>query len=180
MSDQSYPERIFVWRGTPQVGWIDAEGERATYGEAEYIRADCGSFYQEKDIDALMDERDKLRAELDRMQGVLDDVGSGVVSIAEERRRQQIHEGWTHEHDDAHTCGEMARAAACYALVGGSQYMDSWRGAPPNLWPQNWSEKWWKMKDRRSNLVRAGALIAAEIDRLDRVAMRNRQNKEEM
>jgi hypothetical protein len=31
-------------------------------------------------------------------------------------------------------------------------------------WP--WSFEWWKPKDRIRNLVRAGALIAAEIDRL--------------
>jgi hypothetical protein len=35
-------------------------------------------------------------------------------------------------------------------------------------WP--WEDKWWKPKDRRRDLVRAGALIVAEIERLDRLA----------
>jgi len=35
-----------------------------------------------------------------------------------------------------------------------------------NLWP--WGKEWWKPSDRRRDLVKAGALIAAEIDRLDR------------
>lgn len=38
----------------------------------------------------------------------------------------------------------------------------------PRLWA--WHSRWWKPKDRRCNLVRAGALIVAEIERLDRAA----------
>lgn len=91
---------------------------------------------------------------------------NGIESIAAERRRQIEAEGWTPEHDDEHRHGELAAAAATYA----------WEAAcpgaslnnPPTSWP--WSAKWWKPRDRRSNLVRAGALIAAEIDRLDRRA----------
>ncbi len=44
-------------------------------------------------------------------------VGDGVAAIAAERRRQVEAEGWTPEHDDQHTRGELARAAACYALA---------------------------------------------------------------
>ncbi|MDE2106773.1 MAG: hypothetical protein KGL39_56685, partial [Patescibacteria group bacterium] len=73
------------------------------------------------------------------------------------RRRQMEDEGWSPEHDDQHTHGEMANAAACYAI-------DS-----PSLWPMSWNWSWWKPKDRRRDLARAGALIAAEIDRLDRL-----------
>ena len=90
---------------------------------------------------------------------------SGAESIALERHRQVTEEGWTPEHDDAHDDQELAEAAACYAL-GFDQDMRR-NGAPLN-WP--WYEQWWKPKDRRSDLVRAGALIAAEIDRLDRAA----------
>ena len=68
-------------------------------------------------------------------------------------------EGWTFEHDDTHRRGEMARAAACYALHGLNV-----KGRP--RWP--WSHSWWKPRNRVSDLVRAGALIAAEIDRLHR------------
>jgi hypothetical protein len=36
------------------------------------------------------------------------------------------------------------------------------------LWP--WDESWWKPGDRIRELAKAGALIAAEIDRLNRIA----------
>lgn len=83
--------------------------------------------------------------------------------VLDERRRQVEKEGWTPEHDDEHHDGSMAYAAACYALhtepVGNvGDYL--------RFWP--WDAEWWKPKDRRSNLVRAGALILAEIERLDR------------
>jgi hypothetical protein len=39
-----------------------------------------------------------------------------------------------------------------------------------HVWP--WSREWWQPKDRRRDLVRAGALIVAEIERLDRAASR--------
>ena len=41
-------------------------------------------------------------------------------------------------------------------------------GAPFG-WPHTWDASWWKPKDRRRDLVRAGALIIAEIERLDRL-----------
>lgn len=78
-----------------------------------------------------------------------------IVDIAEERQRQKDVEGWTEEHDDTHDRGEMARAASCYCMNS------HWH------WP--WDKSWWKPgTDRRRQLVKAGALIAAEIDRLDR------------
>lgn len=98
----------------------------------------------------------------------------GVSLIAAERRRQIDAEGWTPEHDDQHEDGEMARAAACYALpderrqYGLGGYFDPM----PKLWP--WDRQWWKPRnsDRVRELVKAGALIAAEIDRLQRLATR--------
>lgn len=86
--------------------------------------------------------------------------------IAAERRRQVRDEGWTASHDDEHTEGSLARAAACYALAG----VLSWNWSndfKARWWP--WDETWWKpSSDRRRNLVKAGALIIAEIERLDR------------
>lgn len=82
----------------------------------------------------------------------------GSKLIAQERQRQ-IDEGWTPEHDDRHEHGELYIAASCYMCL------DDFEDAP-ELWP--WHRKWWKPKDRISNLVRAGAMIAAEIDRLQR------------
>ncbi|MFF6751834.1 hypothetical protein ACET5A_31145, partial [Pseudomonas aeruginosa] len=42
------------------------------------------------------------------------------LDVQAERLRQVEAEGWTPEHDDAHSHGQMARAAACYALAGSS------------------------------------------------------------
>jgi hypothetical protein len=91
--------------------------------------------------------------------------GSGVELIAAERRRQVEAEGWTLEHDDQHTDRSLARAAACYAYPPGITAS----GPVPNHWP--WDPEWWKPDpdDSIHNLVRAGALIAAEIDRLQRL-----------
>jgi len=85
---------------------------------------------------------------------------SALDDIASERKRQIEGEGWTAEHDDAHDRGEMASAAACYCIPIRDPV------PPPSNWP--WDAKWWKPKDRRRDLVRAAALIVAEIERLDR------------
>ena len=98
---------------------------------------------------------------------------SVLDEIAAERRRQIEVEGWGPEHDDEHDEGEMAFAAACYAISGGVP--ENQRGKSDRLiaaiqfvWPTQWEWKWWKPKDRRRDLIRAAALIVAEIERLDR------------
>lgn len=93
--------------------------------------------------------------------------GRGVTAIAQERRGQIEREGYAPSEDDAYTAGELAKAAACYVMrVALREDEDPDATAVPALWP--WARCWWKPKDRRSNLVRAGALIAAELDRMDR------------
>lgn len=84
---------------------------------------------------------------------------NGVERIAAERERQVSAEGWSLEHDDQHVDGALAHAAAVYA----SDRVDI-----NDVWP--WPDEGPKIKDEISNLVRAGALIAAEIDRLQRQA----------
>lgn len=90
-------------------------------------------------------------------------MSKALRDIESERQRQVHVEDWSPEHDDEHIVGELSRAAACYALEGTTQ--DS---AVMRYWP--WSPNWWKPSDRRRNLVKAGALIVAEIERLDRAA----------
>lgn len=104
-------------------------------------------------------------------------VVSGVGLIDAERQRQISEEGWTAEHDDAHDKGQMAGAAACYAMAASgfenphcikAKRLDM--DFPVRIWP--WADSWWKPADddRVRELVKAGALIAAEIDRLQRIA----------
>lgn len=97
---------------------------------------------------------------------------NGRDLIALECERQQTKEGYSHEHDDDHEDGELAQAANCYWELGqGSigEYApdaDQSNVEMPDGWP--WDEEWWNPKTRIRNLVRAGALYQAEIDRLCR------------
>ena len=108
---------------------------------------------------------------------------SGIDLIREERERQVQQEGWTEEHDKQHEGGELALAACCYAspvqlfiLRGRHSYIDPW----PDWWDDCWDKRYRNLDDelipntelptnlRVRNLVKAAALIAAEIDRLQR------------
>ena len=103
------------------------------------------------------------------------DESMAARDVLAERKRQVEAEGWTPEHDDKHAKGEMAKAAASYAVDNVSLYPPGqWnserRSIADWLWP--WDMRWWKPTNRRRNLVKAGALILAEIERLDRTAIR--------
>lgn len=103
---------------------------------------------------------------------------SGIERIAEERKRQIEREGYDTSRDDSHRNYELSSAACCYAQMGaGGPYSHMRSGNPPPGWP--WYPDEWKPKrDPIKNLVRAGALIAAEIDRLEREAERRRAGEE--
>lgn len=90
---------------------------------------------------------------------------AATADVLAERKRQVTAEGWTPGHDDEYEHGELADAAGCYALS--SELFDC-AGEPPRPWP--WPDEWWKPTNRRRDLVKAGALILAEIERLDRAA----------
>lgn len=96
---------------------------------------------------------------------------SGIELIAEERKRQIEVEGWTDLHDDNHEMDELALAAASYALPSYARPSNQFHTArmEPQTWP--WSGEYWKpsISDRVRELQKAGALIAAEIDRLNRL-----------
>lgn len=83
--------------------------------------------------------------------------------IREERRRQRFEEGMTAENDDKYTNDELMRAARAYV----HQPVGDTHSGPPGYWPFGLS--WWKPKSRERNLLRAGALILAEEDRIRRV-----------
>jgi hypothetical protein len=104
---------------------------------------------------------------------------SPLDDVARERRRQIEVEGWSDEHDDKHAPGDLAQAGACYALADSTFIINDphddsallVRALPSfGLWP--WASQWWKPRNARRNLVRAAALIIAEIDRLDRADAR--------
>ncbi|EKJ7124053.1 hypothetical protein ABZR07_29590 [Pseudomonas aeruginosa] len=140
------------------------------------------------ELDQALAEKDPFGAKLNRISEKLErcdallaaraaqagQVPQAWLDVQAERRRQVEAEGWTPEHDDEHDSGEIACAAACYALppahparIEGAlgRY-----GRDPNIWP--WTRDWWKPapNDRRRELIKAGALVLAEIERLDRAA----------
>lgn len=90
---------------------------------------------------------------------------TGAELILEERQRHLDQEGWTAHHDDCHPSGLLAMAGASYTLDA--------IGEPVayEFWP--FGEAWWKPtadggEGTVKQLVKAGALIAAEIDKLQR------------
>jgi len=107
---------------------------------------------------------------------------SGVELIAAERQRQVSEERYSVLHDDQHDCREMARAALCYAehyvarawvftneleMPGVKDGPRDYRKEKPSDdWP--WGKRIWNPQDPMRDLVKSGALIAAEIDRLQR------------
>lgn len=116
---------------------------------------------------------------------------SGAELIGRERSRQISKEGYTLDHDASHNLGELAMAAACYCAPA---YIFSMQDAYANQihfvdpWPFSNGDKRYSYGDAKENsgnilpnpstyskeeridlLIKAGALIAAEIDRLQYV-----------
>lgn len=103
-----------------------------------------------------------------QVQNVAD--SPAIKAIAAERARQIEVEGWTPEHDDAHAKGELLLAAKAYFAHATDRALslpDGERAGIPFVWP--WDKKWWKPKTPRKDLIRAGALALAEIERIKRL-----------
>lgn len=130
--------------------------------------------------DPLLARIRELEAENERLRASA--VGANVgAEIAAERTRQVGH-GYDAEHDDEHTDGSIARAAAAYAYAGsypeplreyhgGTAFV--WYGKTTllgQIWP--WDRESFRPRSRRRDLVKAAALIIAEIERLDRAGER--------
>jgi len=112
---------------------------------------------------AIVEDRSQL-AVLADLCAAAAPVPAGAERIAAERRRQVEAKGWTPDHDDRHPGEELAAAAVCYAVP--PDLRDTRPDTIPDLWP--FEDSSWEPTpdDRVRELVKAGALIAAEIDRL--------------
>ncbi|WP_420254325.1 hypothetical protein [Citrobacter portucalensis] len=145
------------------------EGLRQRISELEEIATDYGMKFQ-KAQDALKHQALRHKSQLEAAEKRIAELEGGafnpaILDVVAERQRQKTIEGWTPEHDDEHCNGELAMAAVCYINETGTVNRN---GGKPWGWP--WDASWWKPKTRRRNLVKAGALILAEIERLDRDA----------
>ncbi|HFH3670230.1 hypothetical protein [Pseudomonas aeruginosa] len=163
-----------------------AQAEQATADDYEEVLADHRRLVRELDVLLNGEEGAAKQASLcdlvgqvaaivrERCAPLLSPAQAGQVpqawlDVQAERRRQITAEGWTPEHDDEHSHGQMARASACYALAGSSAPNDGTAALLVSLaWP--WDEQWWKPSTARRDMVKACALGLAEIERLDRTA----------
>lgn len=87
---------------------------------------------------------------------------NGIELIAKERQRQIESEGYTPERDDRYKSEELLDAAMQYIGAG---LIDCWPFGEDEYKPHD--------TDRARDLVKAGALIAAEIDRLKRLEVKD-------
>ena len=121
-------------------------------------------------------------------------VSNAARDVLAERQRQINAEGWAPDHDDEHDGGELAAAGAAYALHaadylnphsqgdGGDEAPDCWPWhdaiAGRGEGPEKTKPAWWKPGAPRRNLIKAGALILAEIERLDRAEQAKQQEQQ--
>jgi hypothetical protein len=130
---------------------------QALMAEVERLKRTVAVYYDKLEAaDAYLTEKS---AEVEALRGQVPP--QAAVDVLAERQRQIEKEGWTALHDDSHEDSfALSKAAACYARYAGEGYFK------PAEWP--WSLEWWKPTTPRRDLVKAGALILAEIERLDR------------
>ncbi|MDE1584134.1 hypothetical protein [Klebsiella quasipneumoniae] len=113
----------------------------------------------------ITDHCEELQARIAQLESRT--VTAAAADVLAERKRQVTTEGWTPEHDDQHVNFEMAIAGGLYAISAVDSH-HKLRNSAPSAWP--WDRKWWKPDGPRRDLVKAGALILAEIERLDRAS----------
>lgn len=97
-------------------------------------------------------------------------IDSGAArDVLSERRRQIMEEHRLPSDDDDYTLGQLAWAASGYAAGSTPSHQ-----AGGTLQPTNWplAPRWWKPGAPRQMLIKSGALILAEIERIDRAALK--------
>ena len=86
----------------------------------------------------------------------------GGYLIQKERERQIEEEGFDSKHDNQHSFKELIAAAISYCAI--NLNIDGSKELSESIWP--WDKKWYKPKNTLRDLTRAGALIAAAIDKI--------------
>ncbi len=182
--------RFFLWIEHPELGYVptyggpydsytiptrDSDGEfsceRYDHDFGGWVDGECvGAYLIDDDEQSRVYELEQRIAELESRT-----VSAAAADVLAERQRQVTAEGWSSKHDDQYKNTELAFAASCYAFHAAAASWDlEDDGIPydshpvPKRWP--WDPSWWKPTDARRDLVKAGALILAEIERIDRAA----------
>lgn len=168
---------------------IDLEKERnvfekaafqASGGWACFEKDSNGHYHSDKlnfGFDMWLKRAEQENAEIVSLKAQFAKVESSKAAfdVLGERNRQIEQEHYSIKHDDSYQMNELSRAAASYVnnVVSRGWVFNSVYGPEayqseevPDLWP--WSDEHWKPKNPRRDLVKAAALIIAEIDRMDR------------
>lgn len=157
----------------------DFENHEQTYFDEKtqcYVN-DCGEDTEHLNIawETYKKCAESKQAEIDSLKAQLSEYSKAALDVIGERNRQIEQEYYSIEHDDSYQNNELPRAAASYLnnVVSRGWVFNSVYGPEayqseevPDLWP--WSDEHWKPKNPRRDLVKAAALIIAEIDRMDR------------
>ena len=150
------------------VGWLRAVDEEMVCAHLGVAEAEDSYETAKKKLASLIQWH--IAVAMDPSIGghlASDELRVAVSDIAAERQRQVDAEGWSADRDDGYADAELAKSAAAYTLSACGFSPDAAR----LMWPRSWSAHWWKPTTARRDLVKAGALIVAEIERLDRQAL---------
>lgn len=151
-----YSSTEMAWRAVKAQSAELVEALEKAKGMETYWKTQCRG---------ITDHCEELQARIAQLESRT--VTAAAADVLAERKRQVTREGWTPEHDDQHVNFEMAIAGGLYAISAVDSH-HKLRNSAPSAWP--WDRKWWKPDGPRRDLVKAGALILAEIERLDRAA----------
>ncbi|EPL2207621.1 TPA: ead/Ea22-like family protein [Klebsiella pneumoniae] len=168
-SDESQGSILYVDSGDFTQPQTDRNGEFIALANPANVLALVEALEKAQGMEAywktqcrgITDHCEELQARIAELDSRT--VTAAAADVLAERQRQVTAEGWTAERDDGYQNSELADAAACYAIHAHNQGFST-----PAHWP--WSQDWWKQTSPRRDLVKAGALILAEIERLDRAA----------
>ncbi|OLP44130.1 hypothetical protein [Rhizobium oryziradicis] len=101
-----------------------------------------------------------------------DDLSRAFLDVLDERVRQVNVKGHTPERDDHYPRGELALAEAAYAGRAAGVAMSSTTVCSYALYLYPWAMSGFHQKNYRSDMVRAAALIIADIEAFDRAEAR--------
>ncbi|MFW3895915.1 hypothetical protein [Pseudomonas bharatica] len=151
--------------GSVAHGLDKAEGEQPDLNSLRLQVAERGSllehWLQLANVcdDNLADLMKETRALLDQQRPTWERAAKDILA----ERRRQLWKGYSAAHDDLYSPGELSSYAAAFALIAG--------GAAPGWVYQAGISSWQvKTSDPRTMLVTSGALILAELERIDREA----------
>lgn len=153
-------DRVAEIAGAAMAAMIGATQPASQHGDP--TRCACGDAYPATSYGAGFIDGSGMCPNCDAAIPAKDIHTPAARDVLAERRRQIEAEGMTTAGDDSYRAAELPRAAAAYILNGSND-------EAPYIWP--WAKAFWKPRDARKNYVRAGALILAEIERLDRAAL---------